>query len=316
MPNYLDNNLRLGDRSEYLGQYFLSAMGVSVLVPRPEDIGFDYFCSLQRKHGRRLTFHSPFNVQMGSVSDEKLTKEFVYGGLTDHEDPAKRVHRAWEIDFLRDQRLPFFVGTIDKKNHRFRLYSTSAMWFVLRRVPVIGEIEFVPDATHDPIRESADGEITAPAGNLPRFKVPLGPPVVDITITDLGTPKFDAAATAMEYAVAMEHRNLVYQFLGVWYSLRLLDHKPNEAGSLMNYSYVGTGGNEALILGNLKPMIINLAIAFRDAKNFEALARICAILDLFDINAEDRKILRGVGIVENPAAEGAPPPSTTPPMAD
>src|SRR6185437_16022181 len=69
---------REGNRSEYLAQYFLSALGVSASVPRAEDIGIDFYCALAQQSGDRLTFHSPFAVQVGSFG----TKDFRYGGYS------------------------------------------------------------------------------------------------------------------------------------------------------------------------------------------------------------------------------------------
>lgn len=137
MPNYLDNNLRGGDRAEYLAQFILSSMGVSVQVPRQEDHGHDFFCALQRQDDRQLTFHSPFTVQTGTIGG----KNFVYGAK---KKDGQLVHRPMEIDFLRKLQLPFFVGVVDKEQHRLRLYSTSPMWRILYQNEKIGRIEFCP----------------------------------------------------------------------------------------------------------------------------------------------------------------------------
>jgi hypothetical protein len=186
--------------------------------------------------------------------------------VTDHDNLAKRRAAAsGKSTSCVTSGCRFSSARSDKNDRRFPLYSTSAMWFVLHRITTIGEIEFAPDATHDPIRESADGEITTPSGNLP-VQGPLQSTSGRHHHHRPRHAKFDAAANAMEYAVTMEHRNLVYTTSSVRYSLRLLDHS-QRIGLPNGTSYVGTGGSEALMLGNMKPMIINLAIAFRDAKN-------------------------------------------------
>lgn len=290
MANNLDSNLRLGDRSEYLGQFFLSALGVSVLVPRPEDIGLDFMCSLQKKIGRRLSFHSPFNVQMGSTGEDGATKKFTYGGVTDPKDPAKRIHRDWEIEFLSNQHLPFFVGTVDKGALRFRLYSTSAMWFILHRVGRIGSIELCPDLKTDPLRESLVGEVDAPGGKLPAYNIPLGDPVIDLTVEQLATDEFLHACEALEYAVKMEQRNLIYRSLGTCYSLRLLDHTPNRPGAGFNYSYVCNAANVSSSLEWLKPICVTLAIALRG--DADMTARLRGFVEVLPLDGEDRKVLK------------------------
>ena len=72
-----------GTRSEYLAHYILSALGVAVKVPHEEDIGADFYCSLADFDGLRMTFRSPFIIQIKSVSE----KEVRYGG-PDDKDPT------------------------------------------------------------------------------------------------------------------------------------------------------------------------------------------------------------------------------------
>ena len=293
MPNYLDKNLRGGDRSEYLAQYILSALGVAVQVPRPEDHGFDYFCSLQREEGRRLTFHSPFSVQLGSVDGSVSHKEFAYGGLTDHKDPEKRQHKDWEIEFLRKQRLPFFVGTADKTQHRLRLYSTGPMWYVLHRNTKIGEIILCPEDTRNLDTESKDGEILTPEGlSLPRLRIPLGLPVIDLSIMDLLTDKVDKAAKALEYAIRMEQQNLVYRDLDVQYFLRLDGHTPNEEGATYQYSFVPDRGVVEKTPNWLRPIMIMLALAYKRENNDLALEKLRGMLTLLPLSDVDKTILR------------------------
>lgn len=289
MANSLDTNLRGGDRSEYLAQFFLSALGTAVLVPRPEDQGFDYFCSLQRKNGRRLTFHAPFSVQLGSVKGDTLHKEFVYGGLTEAKIPQ---HKKWEIDFLRNQQTPFFVGTIDKAQLRFRLYSTSAMWFILHRFDRIGQIELRPDAMHDPIEGAClPDDLMTPDGALPTFSIPLGTPVIDLQIPDLATDKFEKAAEALEYVINIEQRNLVHRSLGVRFSQKLMDNRPNEIPQRLHYSFVPTPELRDTTLDWLRPIIITLAIHYKESLDDAALGKIRGMLELLPLSDEDRRIL-------------------------
>jgi hypothetical protein len=45
MPGLLLDSFYQGNRSEYLAQYILSALGVAVKVPHEEDIGVDFNCT-------------------------------------------------------------------------------------------------------------------------------------------------------------------------------------------------------------------------------------------------------------------------------
>jgi len=168
-----------GSRGEYLAQYFLTALGVSVPVIRQEDIGIDFFCALAHQANRKLTFHSPYMVQHGSAG----SKEFSYGGYKDGK---------WlgdSIEWLFSQELPLFACTVDQSTMRFRIYSTSAMWLVRYQFGGMTKIELCPDTCHDPLKESRSGQKTGREGDGDGFeyRVPLGNPVVDLTVHDLDT---------------------------------------------------------------------------------------------------------------------------------
>lgn len=137
MPGHLWSPFREGNRSEYLAQYFLSALGVSSPVPRQEDIGIDFYCALAKEDGDRLTFHSPFAVQVGSLD----AKSFAYGGMD-----RKGRWRKEQLDWLFSQELPLFLATVDKETSSFRLYSTSPLWLIRYGNGDVTEVCLIPDA--------------------------------------------------------------------------------------------------------------------------------------------------------------------------
>src|SRR5262245_54201871 len=74
---------RQGFRAEYLSQYILSALAIAVPVPRPEDVGVDFHCSLLRRDGDNLRPTLPFNIQIKKSGADVLKKGIHFGGLTD-----------------------------------------------------------------------------------------------------------------------------------------------------------------------------------------------------------------------------------------
>jgi hypothetical protein len=114
MPGLRLNSFRQGDRSEYLAQYILSSLGIAIRVPREEDIGIDFYCSLANLKEGDLTFSSPFTVQIKSNSENVS-----YGGVD-----KKNVWKEHEIDWLFDQELPFLIGIADKEKHNIKLFIT------------------------------------------------------------------------------------------------------------------------------------------------------------------------------------------------
>ncbi len=205
MPGLLALPYHESNRNEYLAQYFLSALGASSPVPRQEDIGVDFNCVLGKRDGKRLTFHSPYIVQSGSAAG----KDFEYGGFNDG-----RWHRE-SIEWLFSQELPFFICTVDLKNLRFRMYSTSPMWLTRWRYGVPTSLEFCPDEIHDPLAGACIQRPGLPGGNGCHYRVPLRSPIIDLYPADLNTNVRDQAVAAMKVAVALEQENLTFRRLGL-----------------------------------------------------------------------------------------------------
>jgi len=83
-------NFREGDRSEYLANYLLSGLGLVTVVPRQEDIGFDFYCQLADQEKGNLTFGYPFIVQIKSNSQD----EIIYGDTS--QDKWKKENIEWQ----------------------------------------------------------------------------------------------------------------------------------------------------------------------------------------------------------------------------
>lgn len=281
-----DSNLRMGDRSEYLAQYFLSALGVSVLVPRPEDIGIDCYCSLAEKNGRRLTYRWPFWVQIGSEG----TKKFEYGGVN-----AAGDWKQWEIEGLRDLQIPFFVGLVDKEHHRFRLFSSSAKWFLLHAIWPIGRLELCPDDDRHPLQHYMIEEIATKQGRFPCYQVPLGAPIFEMSVEDIGTEKFDAASKVLENAIWLEYRNLVYSKIGTPHALTPKEsRRPNQPLDGFYYSFAVRFDKLSEQLDWMRPVCISIAGNYRHQNREADLQKLRPIFDLLPLSDEDRKILRGI----------------------
>jgi hypothetical protein len=167
------------------------------------------------------------------------------------------------------------------------------MWYVLHRYNAIGEIVLCPEDTFNLDAESQCGQLrTADGHDLLKFKIPLGPPVFDVTVMDLMTEKLDGAIQALESAIQLERRNRVYRDIEVRYFLRLANYKPNEATLQYLYSFVPHPGNLTVTTDWIRPVIITLAMAYKTAQNDVALAKVRGMLELLPLSDEDRKILR------------------------
>src|SRR5438132_11449916 len=108
-------SFREGDRSEYLAQFFLSAMGLCTSIPRQEDIGFDFSCSIADQEAGLLTFGFPYLISIKSISAPSIGIEPSATAIqaNDHR------HVSWL--FRQDQ--PVFLGVVDKDAINLRIFS-------------------------------------------------------------------------------------------------------------------------------------------------------------------------------------------------
>src|ERR1043165_189330 len=127
-------SFREGDRSEYLAQFLLSAIRLCTTIPRQEDIGLDFLCSIADQEQDVLSFGYPFMVSVKSLSSPNI----------DLAVPEKRrAQKHVERLFRQDARL--FFGVVDKNTVSLRLFSLLPLWFLFYEGgPVCGSISIRP----------------------------------------------------------------------------------------------------------------------------------------------------------------------------
>ena len=116
----------------------LSALGLAVSVPRQEDVGIDFYCTLGHEDGNVTRFFEPYNVQVKSASES----EFVCGGA----HPRTGAWKIHEIAWILSQRTPFFLGLVDRNAGRLDIFCTITRWFAYHNAQVPYELVFQPSA--------------------------------------------------------------------------------------------------------------------------------------------------------------------------
>lgn len=176
---------RQGDRAEYLAQYILSAIAITVSVPRQEDVGTDFHCSLLRRDGDNLRPTLPFNIQIKSAS-KKIRKDGIrFGGLTNVGN-----WREHEIEALCQTDTPFLIGLVNLENQSLDLFSTITRYFVLNNWKGIDSPREVVLIPYDPEGERHLGDgvqedlVAIPGMPQILWKLPIGQPIVTITIEE------------------------------------------------------------------------------------------------------------------------------------
>jgi hypothetical protein len=207
-------SFRQGDRSEYLAQYILSSLAISVPVPRQEDVGSDFHCTLLRKEGQNLRPYLPFNIQIKSISDKVVS----FGGLTD-----AGYWREHEIDQLCQTDTPFLIGMVDIRNQRLDIFSTLTRYFVASKwgnSPKPRQVDLVPyePAANEHLGEGTQEDLPEIKPGIPNklWRLPIGQPIVSILIGDSEDPvKCEEIKRVLEPYLRLDQDNAVFSRLGL-----------------------------------------------------------------------------------------------------
>lgn len=226
---------RQGDRSEYLAQYILSSFAISVPVPRQEDVGTDFHCSLLRvveapseskgtgkgATTKYLRPYLPFDIQIKSADEKKIS----FGGFTDGGNWRKH-----EIEQLRETSTPLLIGLVHKEKFQLDLFTTIPRYFVhylWKRKGLPQRVDLIP---YSPEGEGhlTDGEDEKPkkakkkkkGKDVPDYvwKLPIGQPIIRISAADAENPaKVEEIKNLLEPYLYMDHENGVLARTGVGY---------------------------------------------------------------------------------------------------
>jgi hypothetical protein len=221
---------RQGDRAEYLAQYILSALAITVPVPRQEDVGTDFHCSLLRRDGNNLRPTLPFNIQIKSAGKDVLKNGIRFGGVTDAGNWRKQ-----QIELLCQTDAPFLIGLVNLEKQSLDVFSTITRYFVLSNWQGTGSPREVAMIPYEPAGEGHLG-----AGNqedLPEkpgmpqklWKLPLGNPIVSISIDQSeDEDQCEEIKNILEPYLRMDQENAVCFRIGLGYFSWPLIIRPGE----------------------------------------------------------------------------------------
>jgi hypothetical protein len=159
---------RSGDLNEELGILLLKGVAAVATVARPEDIGIDAIATLLREADDNLLFaENSFYVQLKSA----------------YETTVK--YQGHEVRWLEGLKLPFFIGSVDKRGTSLTLYAAHRLSQALIENSW-EEIELVLN----PENHVAFGfnAATEEVGTKTR-KVDIGPPLLRWAVEDLSNPE-------------------------------------------------------------------------------------------------------------------------------
>jgi hypothetical protein len=271
---------RQGDRSEYLAQLILSALGLAVPVPRQEDVGIDFYCTLGQEVGDVTRFFEPFSVQVKSASE----KTFVYGGSTN--EGKLKLH---EVAWLLNQQTPFFVAKVYKSAMKLDLFCTTTRWFAYHNPQVPYKLVFRPNTPAKNV-DVHNGTKTSIAVALPpgveaiSWELPLGQPILSITAKQAEDRKVVASArNILRQYINIEVQNAVAAANRIQYfhwPLRISTNKPPQRYGMSVQWFTQPTPFTHTQLRTLTLLVASLLRTYEGINDDEKVTKLGALLDL------------------------------------
>ena len=295
------NSYRDGDRSESYARIVLSALGLAVPVPREEDVGIDFYCTLGQEDGKFTRFFEPYNVQVKSASQKTLQ----FGGA-DKKTSAWKVH---EIAWILTQYTPFFLALVNKRAARVDLFCTTTRWFPYHAPQVPYELLFrayTPDSNTDLHRgddaRTALSVAVPPGVEAVRWELPLGQPILSLTTSDVEQKSIVASAREiLRQYIAIEVQNYVAAANRVSYFHWPLRITPNTQlkvrGEFLQWYSQPTIFTQ-LQLRNIAPLVATLLRTYESVNDNDKVTRLGGLLDMLpqdpDLKLVREKIEEGI----------------------
>lgn len=270
-------SFREGDRSEYLAQFLLSAIGLCTPIPRQEDIGFDFSCSIADQEEGQISFGSPFLVTVKSISHPNI--ECL---------PPKKPKDQKHVEWLFKQDMPLFLGIVDKEAVSIRLYSLVPLYFLFYE----GGLELGSLSIRPRLNPTQDAHVGRPTRGeaLPsfpgkfHFDVDVGHPIAIITLDKIkDAEKLRRIKTELRAAALYARRNVVHQQLGIphfyWFAVTTPDGSKFQPA----FYYLSVPNDEQRnkeIMEALAPSLVSFAMHYKEIGNATKLAAVRELLGI------------------------------------
>jgi hypothetical protein len=209
MPGGRSRPFRLGDRSELLVEQLLAALAFTTPVPRPEDFGIDFFCSLIHREGQFLKAGPFFAVQAKSSTDPIVYAE------------------PHELEWIKNQENPLFICVADRKALSMDVYSTWNLvcgvlnnWRGQRQA---SRIALLPGAHHNVWPWINDKDDRSQ-------EICLGKPIARVTAAEMfDDERMDLIAGVIREWVSLDRTNIVNRYANMDWVLAPLAYETNNS---------------------------------------------------------------------------------------
>lgn len=284
-----DRNLRRGARAEDLGVLMLSSFCAVAQVPREQDVGVDVVATLLRPDGsRRLVAEDSVFVQIKAASKREVVID------------------ESGVDWLYEQRLPLFIGSVDLDAGRMELFTLHLVSRTLLegryRQIVVHLGGWPPD-----VPVESDGV----------RHVPLFRPVLAWTLQDMADPEWPERAYRIVQAWSrIELQNIATRRIGRFQPAQWAANEVPVVsdGTMIFGSPQRTTQNARYVLREMQPWIETLALHVATDDDPRLAALVAALLAIQKESGEDPDPSGALGLMlalsGKGLGKGAPGPGT------
>jgi hypothetical protein len=241
------NQVRKGDRAEYITQGIFSAFGYSIQILRQEDYGIDFLCTLTEKD--KIVSYP--------------TKSYTVQLKTSHNNIVLQTTNPGRLKWLLENNLPFFVCYFDNVKNAVDFYSTSLMHKYIITKPVnVTKISLQFDISH--------GECTVHLGQHNKrnkiFRLTLGSPFLSISLNDvMDETVVEDRKFILNKVLDVEIQNIMYRNLGLPFMRWLHKYETNKKQMEIGWAHFADDGiiKSNQLLDKIGHIIMSLAYTYK-----------------------------------------------------
>ena len=292
--------MREGDRSEYYAQVLLSALGLCSPIPRQEDIGFDFLCSLADQDSKILTFGWPHMVSVKSASYPTIP---LFPSKTDIEGNSQS-HILW----LYRQHLPVFLAVVDKSTYSLNLHSLLPVWFLCYEGGIrCGSLELKP---RDPSEQGGGIDRPKDCGErddwkgMHHFEIDLGHPIVRLDPECIADKeRMTIIRHKIRLACNLWNINDRHNQMGIPFFTWLCDVAQDGSAMKAGWFHQQVGPCpefQSRVLDELTPSLVSLALNGKSSGDDSLLGAIGILMRRANRNAVPREIMDALPEIFSP----------------
>jgi len=203
MPGARAYGFRIGDNAELLCEFIISRLAFTSKVPRTEDVGHDFLCSLAEREANIFKAGPFFTVQAKSNRDPIIYQ------------------KEHEIGWIKNQENPFFVCVANRSSLSVEFYTT---WNLLIGIlhQTAQKIVLIPGNEGDTYKAPET------ESDLSEQRIYLGKPILNISAKELiNDENVNKYAAILKRWIEIDRENIVNRYAGMYWIIGPKEYETN-----------------------------------------------------------------------------------------